>query len=268
MIRELLKVYYRTFRNFYESIGVSVNDTPVIVLGNQKSGTSAVAQLLGRATGRSVRVDFFHLLRGVEEERLHSGKRSFDDFISRYPQFFSQDVVKEPGLTFFYEELKKAFPKAKFVFVLRDPRDNIRSLLNRLSIPGDLDEISERHYKAMPNDIWRYIVSGRDLKISKGNYAERMAERWLRAVRVFENNKEDFFLLRYEDFLEDKVASITNLAVSLGLESVGDISPIADKPFQPGGDNSASWEEFYGGINLERINQIVSDTAVRYGYQK
>ena len=42
----------------YLSIGVNVNPSPIFVLGNQKSGTSAISMLLGELSGLSVTKDF------------------------------------------------------------------------------------------------------------------------------------------------------------------------------------------------------------------
>ena len=114
---------------------------PIIVLGHQKTGTSVIAALLGEATGKSVTIDMFHhnnKIRPFFREDIFNKKLSLRDFIQANALYFSTDIIKEPDLTFHYEALLNYFPKAKFVFVIRDPRDNIRSILNRLKISGNL----------------------------------------------------------------------------------------------------------------------------------
>ena len=40
-----------------QSVNAGVNPTPVIILGNQKSGTTAIAALLAETTGKTVALD-------------------------------------------------------------------------------------------------------------------------------------------------------------------------------------------------------------------
>src|SRR5690606_37975827 len=109
---------------------------PIFILGNQKTGTSAIAALLGEATGNPYTIDVFcHL--GDLQRRLFNRELTFRQFIVRSKDFFSKKIVKEPSFTFFYDELRREFPEATFVLIVRDPHENVRSILNRLEIPGD-----------------------------------------------------------------------------------------------------------------------------------
>ncbi|RME38856.1 MAG: hypothetical protein D6788_06610, partial [Planctomycetota bacterium] len=109
---------------------------PVIVLGNQKSGTTVIAALLAESAGCAVTLDIFFRFRRPVLARLLTGRDSLDRFIRRHPYWFSHPIIKEPSLTFFHDDLRRLFPSARFVFIVRDPRDNIRSILNRLRLPG------------------------------------------------------------------------------------------------------------------------------------
>lgn len=40
-------------------------------------------------------------------------------------------------MTFFSEQVVEHFPNTKYVFIARDPRNNIRSLLDSRDLPGD-----------------------------------------------------------------------------------------------------------------------------------
>jgi hypothetical protein len=109
-----------------------VNPRPIFVLGNQKSGTTAIAALFARLSGQTVTLDLFREVWWPTYQGIPSGDVSFDAFVARNRWGFSRDIVKEPNLTLFPDALAERFPEARTIFVVRDPRDNIRSLLNRL----------------------------------------------------------------------------------------------------------------------------------------
>ncbi len=243
------------------------HDRPILILGNQKSGTTAIANLLGKATGLPVRLDFFYLLDEPVEERLYTGHDSIGAFVERYSHFFSQPIVKEPGLTFLVDQLLTVFPASPMVFIVRDPRDNVRSLLNRLHLPGNLLDLNEGHFRNMPNDIWRSIMDGTALGVHGDSYIDTQANRWVKAVAAYERYASAMILVRYEDFREDKPGEIGKLAAALGLEATHDITAEMNRQFQSAGDHSVSWEEFFGEVNLERINRIAGPKARSLGYR-
>jgi hypothetical protein len=224
---------------------------PVFVFGNQKSGTTAIAALLSRAAGVSVTLDFY----GAREPhlgRLLRGELSIDRFVTanRYP--LSKAIVKEPNLTFVADKLMEHFGSSKAVFVVRDPRENIKSLLARLSIPGHLDGLSLSD-TWLPNTTWRSILEGRDLGSGYTHYIDVLAHRWNAAAAVYFAHPQKYVLLRYEDFLNDKVESIHSLARSMALAVRRDITPYVDMQYQVASDKRVSVSTFFGARNLSRI---------------
>jgi hypothetical protein len=111
-----------------------VNERPVFVLGNQKSGTTAIAVLLGQHTGLSTSLGLTtqHSGRVVD---IHRGNAPIDALVQENELEFSRDLIKDSNLTFLYRYLRDRFPEARFAMVVRDPRANVRSILDRLSIP-------------------------------------------------------------------------------------------------------------------------------------
>lgn len=119
-----------------------INDRPIFVVGNQKSGTTAVGALLAECGGVSFNNDPLH----GRKEKLKdfiTGDLEFARFVKKSRSAFRRAVIKDPEFTFLYSQIASVFPAAQFVFVIRDPRDNIRSVLNRLQIPGDLKNLRE-----------------------------------------------------------------------------------------------------------------------------
>lgn len=238
--------------------------SPILVLGNQKTGTTAIAGLLAEHTGLTSTLDLPGMYEPTQTQ-LHDGSLSFDQFVARNRGDFARDIVKEPCLTFLYPQLRSRFPDSSIVFIIRDPRDNIRSILNRLSIPGDLTSLSENEFESLTPE-WKLIVDGSWMGLSGENYIDLLADRWRRAATVYLKHRASVRLVRFEDFLEDKVGTIAILAADLGLDSVCDISDRVDVQYQPRGNRDVSWSEFFGDENLQRIEETCHPVMKEFGY--
>ncbi|NEP45581.1 MAG: hypothetical protein F6K35_42755, partial [Okeania sp. SIO2H7] len=148
LIPKPLKSPYYKLREFKNSIvfelqtrTAKINPQPILVLGNQKSGTSAIAALLAEMTDLSVTIDLRKEIPNPTYDKIIKGELTFSEFVQLNKLDFSRDIVKEPNLTLLDRELAEYFPNSDFVFVIRDPRDNIRSILNRLQLPGNLTKL-------------------------------------------------------------------------------------------------------------------------------
>ena len=76
-----------------------VNRRPLIVLGKEKSGTTAIAALLGEATGLTVTLDIPALfIDGLRP--ILRGEAELAELIARQRLAFSRDIIKEPNLTY------------------------------------------------------------------------------------------------------------------------------------------------------------------------
>ncbi len=239
----------------------------MFVLGHQKSGTSIIAALLGKLSGREVTLD---LLREVWRPTFHripgDDTWSFDDYVRRNRLGFSRPIVKEPNLTFFYPELRDRFPDSRFAFVVRDPRDNVRSLLDALEVPGDLARLEERH-KHRFNPGWELVFDSSWLGLPGEHWIDRLAHRWNLCCDVYLENAERLALCRYEDFAADKYGEIRRLAGRLGLAEKNDIEHELDVQYQTRGDRSVRWIDFFGEENLARIESICAERMQRLGYR-
>ena len=244
-----------------------INRSPIILLGKGKSGTTAIAALLAEATGKTVSLDIPALFSdGIRP--ILEGRRSLAHVIGRERLAFSHDILKQPTLTWLYDELRECFPGAKFVMITRDPRDNIRSVLNRMELRGDLDDLAPEEVSAIhPGWRWHFAES-QLLGLAGANYIELSAARWNKAVDVYLDHAADFRLMRYEDFMADRVGSIARLAADLDLAVIQDISANVDRQFQPRGkDRGRSWVDFFGERNLATIEAICGSRMERIGYR-
>lgn len=237
------------------------NPSVRLVFGNQKSGTSAIAGLIAAAAGKPLITDFA----GAQEPfigKLIRGETSIADFVSRNAWAFSAPIVKEPSLTFVAPALMDHFGGARAVMVIRDPWQNIRSILERVDVRGDLDRVVQGTRRINPT--WRSILAGDDLGLPPQHYIDVLARRWLRAAEIAEQLKDRLVLVRYEDFARAKQATIERLAGALSLPVVEDIAAIVDRPFQRQG-RGADPKEFFGE-NYARIGRICGQEAARHGY--
>jgi hypothetical protein len=242
-----------------------IHAQPIFILGNQRSGTTAIAALLAQMTGLSVTLDLPREDAGAIYPQIRTGQVPFEQLIQAERIGFSRDIIKEPHLTVFYGELARRFPQARFVFIVRDPRETIRSILNRLDLPGHLAQLPfTSDSKTMRR--WRLVLENQWLGLNGSTYIEQLAARWAYMANVYLTHQQQMMLIRYEEFLRDKVGAITRLAQQLGLPSHYDIRDTVDVQYQRRGDHSASWEAFFGPENLRKIEAICRNPMARLGY--
>ena len=251
------------FSRLLERALYSVNPEPVIVLGNQKAGTSAIAHLLADCCDLSKTVDIPELWPPAIV-RILKGQDSLAALAGRHPRRFSRDLIKEPHLTFVVPQVTELWPRARCVFVVRDPRANIRSILNRLRIPGDLTDFDVDDFD-MP-EAWKPIFDPEVWGTDQRHYIGVLADRWRQAALVYLRQRERMVLVRYEDFIAAKVQVIESLAGELGLTAVKDISSSVDIQYQPQGDHSESLQRFFGSDHIRLIDEICREEMHPFGY--
>lgn len=240
----------------------------VIVAGMPKSGTTAIANLLAKAANVRVCSDPFHQLDSKDvnfREALFSGVLPLEDLWRRHRDVFGGTVVKDPNFPLLLGELKQFLPDAQFVFIVREPRDNIRSVLSRLNMPGDPTDGNQ-----LLGDLkgaWARVLSGTSPDMPGSDYLEKMAWRWRISAERYLESQSGIHLIRYEDFRKDKKGEIEKLAGQLGFEGLKDISPLVDIQFQPKGKRPSNLEDFFGEGNLGRIDTIVNPVLKSFGYE-
>lgn len=241
-LKNILLILSNTLRRIYFKNKLKSNKPEIFILGNQKSGTSAVAKLLSECINYSCSLDIKEITPVIED--LLGDKISLNNFVNKYPWCFTYKIVKEPSLTGLYNKIVKNFPNAKYVFVVRHPMDNIRSILDRVNVsplilPREikknyLKQIKNRRINKAWNDVLRSdtYVKGRSTQIPY-----TLAYRWKEMVNIYLKNKDDFVLVKYEDFKNDKQKCIEELAKKLGYKPKKNISNKMDIQFQPKGKN-------------------------------
>lgn len=248
---------------YFKNRFATINESPIIVIGNQKAGTSAIAHLLADFGGLSKTIDIPPLW-GPEVFKIMRGQIDFARIVRRHRFYFSTKLIKEPNMTFFTNQVIKTFPKAKYLFIIRDPRDNIRSMLNRMNIPGHLSELP---FSVISSDMRKMMLDastwGGD---ETENYIGALAHKWNNAFDNYLLYQDRIILVKYEDFLVDKYSVIEKLAKQLGISKKIDITDKLDVQYQPHGNRSVSLENFFGMENLMRIERICGSRMKEFGY--
>ena len=240
---------------------------PIFVLGNQKSGSTAIASLLAECIGGKASLDVLYQTRTRLADLLGQ-EDAVATLAQRRPKVFAADVVKDNDVIFLLPSLLAAFPDAQVVFVVRDPRDNIRSILNRVDLPGSQADLTADQYDDLRERLpgWYPILTNAGMATGPRQYVEALADRWVRAAQAYVDAAEHLTLLRYEDFCADKRGSIEALARSLERPVVHDITGSQDRQFQPRGDREVTPAAFFGEDNLRRIEHTCRALMSRFGY--
>lgn len=243
---------------------VAVHSNPGFILGMQKSGTSAVAALVSLRTGTPVAIDLAREWRRCTIVRASRSRRAFARYVRRNRLDFARRIVKEPGLTFVHERLVACWPHANSLVVVRDPISTIRSIVERLGIPGDADARAVDMTREVPQ-AWRPVLDNRWLGIRSEHYIDQLADRWCIAAKLALEESDRRMTIRYEDFILDKVRVLDAIADHFELPVVAEIDAFLDVPFQPPGRRRDPKRVF--GSNLERIMRRTASLARRLGYQ-
>lgn len=239
----------------------------VIVAGMPKSGTTAIAKLLAEATEVKVCSDPFYQLDKMNidfRDALFAGDLSLKTVWRRYRHVFSGTIIKDPNFPLLLPQLIALFPDACLVSIIRDPRDNIRSILNRLGLPGDSQGVDLNLARITPT--WRNVLIGQQPEIPGDNYVEVLAWRWRMSAEAFLERRNACFEIRYEDFTANKKTAIFNLAKRLGFDALADIDHLVDVQYQPKGNTAVRWGDFFGASQLAVIDRVTGPLLRKFGY--
>lgn len=243
---------------------IAIHPDPGFILGMQKSGTSAVAGLLSLRTGIPIALDLAREWRRCTIVRASGSDRAFERYVRRNGIDFARRIVKEPGLTYVYDRLAARWPSARSLVVVRDPVATIRSIVERLEIPGDLDASAVDMRRRVPQ-AWHAVLDNRWLGVRSEHYIDQLADRWCIAAKLALEESDRRMTIRYEDFVADKIGVLDEIAEHFELPIVAEVDAFLEVPFQPPGQRRDPKLVF--GSNLERIKRITAPLARRLGYQ-
>lgn len=246
-------------------------NTKMVVLGHQKTGTTAIGNLLANAVGLSFSNDPIYWIEPSNALALDELIRNPEHFLqkrnrlNRKKRLF-RAVVKDPDYILALDTVFKLYPAAKFLFIARNPAQVIRSIFNRLKLQGTSEArfiATSDMYRGTSN--WSYVLNGEG-ETDRLTVVERLAARIEKATEKYIQNQSKLHLVKYEDFSADKLGIILALAESMGFQVRNDISAKLDIAFQPKGNANLSLLEFFGEDNIARIQCHCPKTLHKFGY--
>jgi hypothetical protein len=134
-----------------------------------------------------------------------------------------------------------------------------------MGIAGDLEDITADTIVRLPRG-WDTVLDGHWLGLSGDTYIRLMAARWNLAADLYLDHFRDMILVKYEDFLADKVGAVAQLVHELNLMQRNEIAAEVDIQYQPHGNRGISWKDFFGVENLKRIEQVCGNRMRQLGY--
>ena len=228
------------FRNL---VSKPISD-PILIFGFPKSGTSAITALLAQRTNKTVTLDTKYLWEPFIS-KIKTGDINLSKHINKYSYPFSKEIIKEPNMVFIIDKLLTFYPNPKVLIIKRDKLTNIKSILDRLQIPGDL-EINPK--KENINKNWINFILKDDL-----HYIDVLNNHYLKAEKNLDLLKcLNPVYINYEDFKYNKKAEIDRIANELSLEPKFEIDHLLDVQYQPKGKNNKDVKSFFGN-NLKKL---------------
>ena len=246
----------------------SGTEPAVFFFGHQKSGTTAIAALFAELVGEPYHHDLFYTHGWLDNHEVFTGSLGAAELAARAPKAFSRGVTKDPDFTFAMPQIVEAHPTSPAIFIIREPKAMIASILGRLSIPGNAEAIGGHldGLKPVERTLWGNILDCERQGLPPGNHIAALSHRWHIAAELYARCEGRCLLLRYEDFRSDKKGSLEALATSIGREMRNDISHRVDKKFQPRSKRPDSFLDFFGDQNFEIISSICDSRAKEFGY--
>jgi hypothetical protein len=193
-------------------------------------------------------------------------------YCRRHQRLFAEKIIKDPDYIFLYPALKEFYPNAKYLYVIRDPRDTIRSICNRLGLEGTAKKAClPKEEMRGGNHHWEMIISGNlpHIEAVSGNetsFILNLAHRWTLAAEIYMKYENEMILIKYEEFLKEKENVIKIIARQLGVPCVNEISEYVDVQYQSKGNSMVNWGNFFGKDNLTSIENICATPMKKFGY--
>ncbi len=208
-------------------------------------------------------------LRSARTSPIQRGEVSLASVVRSNRIEFSRDIIKQASLTWIYPQVRARFPKARFLMIVRDPRDNVRSILNRLGLPGDQVELSGAQLApACRARGAAHLERPEELGLEASTYIEALAAGWRAAADVYLDNAggdasgEIRGLPRRQGRLRVGCARPTSTC-----RAVNDISHLVDVQYQPRGDREVDLGCVLRGAQPGRIEARCEQAMRCFGYE-
>jgi len=218
----------------------------VWILGSPRTGSTWLGEILGEPEGKVLwKEPFFGVVLGLRNHLANRGYINSGQFLlgephrdvwirsmrnlfldvgrARFPNISSRHylIVKEPNGSLSAPLIMEAFPESKLVFLVRDSRDVVASLLDAAKKGSWYGYDS---YEASVADALRSGGLTSFERRSEDEFVEQLAKNYvtnMSAVRqAYEEHPDNAkILVRYEDLRENPLDSARRICETLGIET-------------------------------------------------
>lgn len=253
-IRALLKLPRDVILNTW----AAENPRAIYVTGHPRSGTTAIAQLLGNFSGLRVSQEMGWATKHVKD--IQSRKMSLDALLRRYRYEFSRPIIQSPGLVTVLPQLRDRFPLARIAYIVRDPRDVVCSVIAASNRNASDDFVI--------HDPGFILFDNRWLGIDEPDPIRSLALRWCYCLSAA-RRVSGISYYRYEDFCEEKVPFIRSLANDLNLTQKCPLGDEIDTQYRGVGKISgpSRWMRMLPPEVVSAIEAICAEEMQRFGYK-
>ncbi len=224
-----------------------VNTERVIwLLGSPRTGSTWLGRILGQLENHLVWDEpFFGVVLGLRENMANGGRLDNPNFLlaedykdvwlqsmrnmfldvceAKFPGIYPNDylVVKEPNGSFSAPLIMQAFPESKLVFLNRDGRDVVASLLDAAS------KTSWYGYERYEPSLAEATMQSGGFTLphhrSEDEFVEQLARNYINSVNAvekayFDHPEGSKARTSYESLRENPLKSITDMYKALGIE--------------------------------------------------
>ena len=189
---------------------------------------------------------------------------------------------KTPPNTYRIEYLKKAFPDAKFIYLTRDGKTNISSLIDAwrtktgkwgFAFRKFYDYKGKLKIKGYDGDVWKFTNPPGWEDYMDKPLEEVCAFQWLSAHEFSLNsfskmNPDDFIQVRYEDLTSNPADLIKKICDFAEIEFSGDLKKVTEElpqVSQVSKPNPDKWMK--NKEMIERILPKIKDMQEKLGYE-
>ncbi len=226
-----------------------------LIVGCERSGTSAVSSLLHLATGKSILDDPEEYWTKYPD--IYANNEKFS--VNQWLKLKVNNIVKIPGFATILTNLSRMhLGNFKTYYIVRDPRDNVAALLER---------VNQGNAELFLNTEW--------LNIKMDNAVEKLAMRWRRYLELamaYQKNDGDIVFVRYEDFFDNKINTIKKISKQLNFSF--DEKKIFDKienQFRKSWDNRirgpGRWKTDLSASEVNKIDKICGKLMRIWDYE-
>lgn len=229
------------------------------------------------ATDKNIRRVRRHIYKAVISQSILQSCKGADYWSYKLGQYPIRYLDKTIANCFHLDFLEQAFPDAQYIFLVRDPRATISSMIqgwpycDRFGKPQlgsflkHISNASIQHWSYPAPPHWRTVVSKPLPEICAWSWQQHIHY----ALQFFTRRSQSVIQVRYEDLSKNPALTIQTLAQQLGLRISKASQAYAEHPPLSRTTLSVPYPQKWQALNRDDITSLypqIEMTAQKIGY--